>query len=285
VGILPRALAWLLAASAVANAVGAGLTLLLPDVLTGTAVTNGNARGTSLVMLAAGVPALAVGGWLASRGSWRGLVVALGALAYLAYNDFLLLFATPFNRLFLVYVVAASTTLFAIVAAVRTVDPAVVADRVPRLPARGIAVYAFTIAVFNALIWLRTIVPATFADRPGSFLDGSGVATNPVFVQDLVFWLPGTAVMAVMLWRRLPLGVLLAGAWLVYGLLESVGVATDQWFGSIADPSSTLASMDAVWLFVVLAVIGLVPLWFFFRPDRVPAAHRPPQVTPRPQRV
>ncbi|HEU4672277.1 MAG TPA: hypothetical protein VFS32_05195 [Candidatus Limnocylindrales bacterium] len=272
--LLPPALARLLAASAVANAAAAGLTLLVPDVLTGPAVMNGSARGTSLVMLVAGVPLVATGAWLAARGWWRGLVVALGGLAYFAYNDVMLLFATPFNRLFLVYVIAGSTTLFAIVAAFRTVDPRVVADRVPRLPARAIGAYAMTIVALNTLIWLRTVVPATFAERPGSFLDGAGIATNPVFVQDLVFWLPGAAAMAVMLWRRQPLGILLGGTWLVYGLLESVGVATDQWFGTTADPTSSQASMEAVALFVVLAVVGLVPLWFFFRPDRLAATQR-----------
>ncbi len=117
-------------------------------------------------------------------------------------------------------------------------------------------------------------MPATFAERPTSFLDGTGLATNPVFVQDLVFWLPGAAAMAVMLWQRRPLGILLGGAWLVYGLLESIGVATDQWFGSIADPASRQASMEAVALFGILAVVGLVPLWFFFRPDRLATTER-----------
>ena len=62
------------------------------------------------------------------------------------------------------------------------------------------------------LLWLSTIVPSIFADRPGAVTDGDGVATNPVFVQDLAIWLPAAAVVALGLWRRRPWGALLAGA-------------------------------------------------------------------------
>jgi hypothetical protein len=97
-----------------------------------------------------------------------------------------------------------------------------------------------------------------------------GIATNPVFVQDLSFWLPGAAIAAWLLWRRRPAGVVLVGAWLVYGLVESIGVATDQWFGMQADP--TVDATPAILLFAALALIGLVPLFFFFRrPGRVAA--------------
>ena len=267
---LARPAGGLIAAAAVANALAAGATFFVPDLLTGPVVTNAQARGTSLIMLAIGIPTLAVATWLAGRGSWRGLVVAIGALAYLAYNAFLLLFATPFNPLFLVYVAAMSLTAFALATTIVTTDHDAVAEHAGRVPARGIAIYAWVVVVLNALVWLKTIVPATLATDPTSFLEGSGVATNPVFVEDLVFWLPAAALIGGLLWIRRPIGIVLGGAWLVYGLIEAIGVATDQWFGSVADPGSTQASMAAVALFVAVAIIGLVPLFFYFRRDYRP---------------
>jgi hypothetical protein len=269
---LARHAGGLVAAAAIANALAAGATFFVPELLTGPVVTNAQARGTSLVMLAIGIPTLVVATWLASRGSWRGLVVVIGALAYLAYNDFLLLFATPFNPLFLVYVAAMSLTAFALATTILTTDHEAVAAHGARVPIRGIAIYAWVVVVLNTLVWLRTIVPATFAPDPTSFLEGSGVATNPVFVEDLTFWLPAAALIGGLLWLRRPLGIVLGGAWLVYGLIEAIGVGTDQWFGSTADPGSTQASMEAVVLFVTLAVIGVVPLFFYFRPERTRAA-------------
>src|SRR5689334_6690823 len=140
---LGRPAGGLIAAAAVANALAAGATFFVSDLLTGPAVTNAQARGTSLVMLAIALPTLIVSTWLASRGSWRGLLFAIGSLAYLAYNDFLLLFATPFNPLFLVYVAAMSLTGFALATTIGTSDHAAVAGRCPRVAVRELAVYGW----------------------------------------------------------------------------------------------------------------------------------------------
>ena len=247
---------------AIANALAATLTLFLPDVLNGPAFTNGNARGTSLVMLAIATPLLVGAATVARRDAPRAALVALGALAYFAYNDVLLLFATPFNRLFLVYTTAFALTIFTSLEAVRTLDHRMVADRLLPLPVRGLAAYVWLIVGFNTLGWLGGIIPAITGPQPAAFLADIGVATNPIYVQDLSFWLPGAAIAGWLLWHRRPAGIVLVGVWLVWGLVESIGVATDQWFGMQADP--TVDATAPVVLFVVLAIVGLVPLFFYF---------------------
>lgn len=258
----------LLLLSAAANAVAAALTFFIPDILNGPAVMNGSARGTALIMLVLGVPVLLASIWLERRGSRWASMVRIGVLAYLAYNAFLLLFATPFNRLFLLYIAAMSSTGFALGVSLLRVDAAAVADRLPRLPARVIGGYIWLIVVLNVLLWLRTVVPASFALDPTSFLAGTGMATNPIFVQDLTFWLPSASLIGWLVWTQRPFGALLAGGYLVYGLLESIGVATDQRMGSSADPSSEVATMGAVVIFGVLAVIGTGVLAFYVRSAR-----------------
>jgi hypothetical protein len=260
-------LTWCLA---VAAATASALTAFLPDVLTGPAVTNANARGTALVMLILGVPALLISMTMARGGSWRAHLVWIGTVAYLAYNGLMLLFATPFNRLFLVYVVTYSLALFTLGFLVLGTRPSEIVVRLTRLPRRGMAVYAWTIVFLNVLVWLRAIVPALLDDDPGSVLAGTGVSTNPVWIQDLVFWLPMAAVAAWWLWRRQPWGYVLIGAWLVYGLMESIGVAVDQLIGHAADPASPQASVAGAVLFTILAVIGLIPLYYYFRPGVTP---------------
>jgi hypothetical protein len=273
--ILPHPLGWLVAVATLVNFAAGGLTFIIPDILNGPAVMNGSARGTGLVMAVVATPVLLAATWYAVHGQWRGLVVMLGALAYLLYNDVLLLFATPFNRLFLVYVAAFSLAIFATLAVLVTVDPRAVSERLPRVPARGIAIYAWVVVVLNALAWLGPVVPGLVATYPPAFLQGTGMTTNPIYVQDLSFWLPGAAILGWMLWRRLPFGILLGGAWLVYGLVEAVGVATDQWFGSTADPTSAVATTGGVVLFVVIGLIAIVPLVLYFRggdPQEAPLA-------------
>jgi cytochrome bd-type quinol oxidase subunit 2 len=133
------------------------------------------------------------------------------------------------------------------------------------LPARPIAVYLMAIAVLNALAWLRLVVPASMSSREPAFLDGTGMITNPVFVQDLAIWLPLMGIAAIWLWRRTPWGYVISGLLLVTYVIEGIGVAADQWFGYMADPASSVVSAAAVPMFLVLAVIGMVPLFFHFR--------------------
>lgn len=133
-----------------------------------------------------------------------------------------------------------------------------------RLPARGIAAFILTVVVLNALAWLRFVVPDRGEDPPG-FLDGTGLTTNSIYVQDLAVWLPALAIVAVLLWQRRPSGVFLAGASLAFWVIEAIGVAVDQWSGHRADPASNVATLAGVVLFVVLAAATLVPLLLWLR--------------------
>jgi hypothetical protein len=176
------------------------------------------------------------------------------------------LFATPFNRLFLVYVAMLSLALWTVIALLSVLDRMTMRPRfLPSLPARGIAVYVWVIVALNALAWLGRIVPALFAATPTDLLDGTGLTTNPVYVQDLAFWLPLMAVAAIWLWRRQTWGFVVVGSVLALWVLESIGVAVDQWFGQAADPASTVASATMVWVFALLALVGTVPLVLFYR--------------------
>ena len=64
---------------------------------------NGSARGTALVVLLAGVPALACSMLLAARGSAAAVITWLGSAGFLLYNSLMFVFATPANRLFPLY--------------------------------------------------------------------------------------------------------------------------------------------------------------------------------------
>ena len=255
---------------------GSAASFFVPDVLSGPAVAQGNLRGTALVIMVLAVPVLFTSMYFASRNSARAVVVWLGAVAYIIYQAVLFLFGSPFNRLFPIYVAMLSLGFWSAVVLMRQIDLLAFSARFDgRLPARGIAVYTVGLAGLNAFAWLRTIVPAVFSDSPAAFLEGSGLTTNPVFVQDLSLWLPILVMGSWWLWRGRPLGQLVVGAMLVMLLLESIGVATDQWFGAMADPDTPFATMAAVPLFVALAIVGAVPLIFYVRHLDAPGVRVP----------
>jgi hypothetical protein len=269
--LLPRHVYALSIALAMVGGVTAALTFFFPDVLTGPPVTNGNARGTALVMLALATPVLVFSIWWERRGSRRARFLWLGSLFYLGYNAFLLLFLTPFNSLFLLYVVTQSLALFSIFALVFAGRDVPTASHVDRLPVRGLAVFVWTIVALNVLAWLQVVVPAVFSDQPTSFLDGLGVATNAIYVQDLVVWLPLMSLAGWWMWNRRPLGVLLTGSWLAFGILEGIGIAVDQWFGHQADPASPHASIEVIPMMIGLAVLNLIGLYFYLRRQSIGA--------------
>ena len=185
---LPYALS---GALAVAAAASAGFSLFLPWVLTGAEVGNGNLRGTALVVLLLGVPTLLTAMAGTARGSARWLVVWLGTLGYLLYQAVLFCFATPLNVLFLCYVAYLGLGVWSIVTLFPAVDQRVFGSRLSiGMPSRSVAAFAFAIAVMNAAVWLAAIVPALLGPDPASLMKGTGLLTNPVYVQDLAVWLP-----------------------------------------------------------------------------------------------
>jgi hypothetical protein len=251
-------------------ALAAGLTVAFPSLLRGVAVSNGNLRGTAVVLLACGLPVLVVAMIGTARGSARAFVVWLGTLGYLIYQAVLLCFATPLNNLFLFYVAYLGLAVWSTVTLLRAADLDAFAARVSDTArVRVIAVVALVIVVLNAGAWLSQIVPAVLSSRPTSVLDGTGLVTNPVYVQDLAIWLPLLAVAAMACWRRKGWGLLITAAMLALFVLESISISVDQWFGSHADPTSPVSSMSMVPAFAVVAVItaGLLA-WFLRAVDR-----------------
>jgi len=257
---------WLSGMLLLLASVASGLTFFAEGILSGTAAMNGSARGTAVVFLVVTIPVMAVSMGLAAGGSTSALVGWLGALGVTAYNAQMFLYATPFNQLFLLDVAMLALAIWSIISLQSGGTVALLAGQVDRsMPVRWISGYLILIALLNALLWLATIVPAVTSDSPGSFLDGTGLLTNPVFVQDLAIWLPLAAVGAVWLWNRKPWGFTVAGGVLVMWVIESISVAADQWFGSQADPGSTVVAAGMVPAFGVLALVGLLPLVVFLR--------------------
>ena len=273
---------WLSGLLAVTATVNCLLTFLVPGILRGTEVMNGSARGTALAVLLLGVPVLAVSMALAWAGSARAVLCWLGAVAFVLYNSVMFLFATPFNRLFLLDVAMLALAAWSVgVLLWQTAVAGLGRCFSERAPVRPVAVYVWVVAALNALAWLGRVVPALASGGQAAFLRGTGLPTSAVYVQDLALWLPFIAVAGGWLWRRRPWGFLVIGGVLVMWILESAAIAVDQWYGHAADPASPAAPAVFTPSFGVLALIGLVPAYHLFRslrndPHRRLAASRMP---------
>jgi hypothetical protein len=241
-------------------------TVVDPGLLHGPEAMQGSARGTALVLSAIAVPVMLGSVWAASRGSGGAVLLWGGALLYIVYNAVLLLFLTPFNAAFLLYEAMLGLGLWSagfLVAGreVWRVGTSVAA----RAPVRAVALYVWVVVALNAAAWLAMVIPALGDPYPTPLLAGTGVQTNAIYVQDLAVWLPLAAVSAHWLRRRQARGAVVVGAVLAFWVLESVSIAVDQWFGAQADPSSTVVSSALVAPFLIVAVVGIAPLWGLMR--------------------
>jgi hypothetical protein len=250
----------------VAAAVASGLSVAFPSVLAGTPGANGNMRGTAVVVLVAGLPVLAAALIGSARGSTRAFVIWLGTLGYLLYQAVLFCFATPFNAFFLFYVAYLGLAVWSIVFLLRGTDLTAFGRSVsPRAPVRTVAGYALVVLVLNTAAWLRGAVPAVLSDDPLAAVGGTGLLTNPVYIQDLAIWLPLLATAAVAAWRHRVWGQLVTAAMLTLFVLESISIAVDQYFGIQGDPTGSTASMTMVPVFAAVAVVTAAPLVLFLR--------------------
>jgi hypothetical protein len=124
-------------------------TMFVPDILRGPAVMNGSARA---------------------------VVVWFGVVLYLAHNAFMLLFATPLNRLFLGEVAMMGLSTAAGIALAATIDVDELAGRCdPRLLARSPAAFIAVIVVGNGPVWLKGALPDILHDAPHEALAGTGL--------------------------------------------------------------------------------------------------------------
>ena len=257
---------WLSGALAVAAALSALLTYLVSDVLRGPAVMNGSARGTALVVLLVGVPVLACSLVLARRGSAIAVVAWLAAVGFLLYNALMFVFATPVNRLFLLYLAMLSLAAWSAGTLLWHTDTHALGRLIPaRAPVRLAAGYLWAVVMLNGGAWLVRILPTLASSGEPAYLRGTGMMTNIVFVQDLALWVPLMAVAAAWLWQRKPRGYLLGGASIVMGVMESISIAADQWYGHAADPASAVVSVVLTPIFAALAVLSLAVAWLLLR--------------------
>lgn len=225
--------------------------------------TVGSARGTALVLLVLGLPVLLGAIAKAVAGSRRAEMIWLGTLIYALYNAAVFAIGMAFTRLFPAYLAMFALGLWALVMLAIRIDRAELVEHVdPALRVGRFAVYLLVVAGFTIALWTSQLIPALADNTVPDGLEKTSMPTNLFHVMDFSAMIPLMILAALWLRRRQAWGYLLAGAFLVYGLLEAIGVAVDQWFAHIEDPSSPLGGIA---IFAALAVIGALVAVAYFR--------------------
>ncbi len=216
-------------------------------------------RGGDAATLLVCVPALIVAAMLIRQGSLRGRLFLTGMLAYFLYNSASLAFAAAYNELLLVYIASFSVSLFAFVIAMTSIDLSLLGRHTSaKLPHRWIALFLF-VAGLSVLVWLMDIVSALVQGTVPVNLDA--YHTEATYPLDLGL-IPPTAYLAgVLVWRRKPLGTLLACVMITLNASVGLVVASQsimQLLNGVVLTAGEYAAYVAPFVVLSLIAIGLL---------------------------
>jgi hypothetical protein len=255
---------WLTLPVAVLLAIAAGGGLFIPDLYRDAPSIVQQALGQDLVSLAIVLPTLIVTAVLSIRGSLGARLIWLGALVYLVYSCAVFAFYVQFNAPFLVYVALLAGSLYALIGGLVTADKDEIKARfMASTPVKTLSIYLAVLVVLFYAMWLSEVLPALLAGEVPESIKDHGVPTNAVQVLDMAWILPAFGITAANLWRKRPLGYILAGVMLSFFVLLVSAILSMVLF-MVRDGHPV--SIPQVVIFGTLLVISLVLLiWYIAR--------------------
>lgn len=218
-------------------------------------------KGMDVFVLVVAIPLLIVSTWLYTRGSLRGGLVLTGTLAYFLYNAASMTFGYAYNNLFLVYTALLTTTLFATALACTSFDLQTFANHFSeRLPRRGIAIFLFAVGISLILVWaVMDILPALLA---GTAPPLNNDTTLPTHALDMGIIAPLAILAGVLIWKRAPLGYLLASLLLIVSAVLGAGVLALSAAQVLGNTLTLAQTLTFVVPFVILTAFAFwLTLW------------------------
>ncbi|HEX6501021.1 MAG TPA: hypothetical protein VF054_18625 [Micromonosporaceae bacterium] len=220
-------------------------------------------RGYDLVALAV-APVLAVVLVASRRGSARIELLWLGILAYAVYNYAFYVFGAAFNAFFLIHAALFALALFAFVLALANLDVAgrvAVAARTRRFVPwiGGLLVLAAVIGVFWAYSSLRFAVTGEPVQTLPVVLPDAGL--HLAYALDLSVLVPSYLLTAILLWRRVAWGYVLATALLAAGVahqLAYLSAMAFQWRAGVPGSRAFDAMEPPIALAYLVATVVLL---------------------------
>lgn len=257
---------WLSLPIAVLAVTGSAIGILAEDRIYGKETANWAAQsvGQDLANIVA-FPVLLLLAMAAARGSLRAYLAWTGLLVYSAYTYTIYVFDVGFGPLFPVWVAVFGLSIWALIGALASLDPARVGRSfTERAPVRSTSALLIGLGAVFSLLWLSEIVPAVIHGSVPDVVEEAGLATNPVHVLDLSLFLPAAMLAGILLRSRRPWGYVLAPAILVAMVALAIGIVSLMVVLAARDLTVApgvgvaIAALAAVELVVVLRFLGAV---------------------------
>lgn len=214
-------------------------------------------KGQDAVVLFPGVPLLLFALLIARRGSVSGKMLLTGMLGYILYIYASMALGAAFNRLFLLYVLVFSASMFAFIQAFTSVASEVLTMRIPeQLPGRWLVVFMVASGAITLVVWGMPLVGALTSGGVPDRMDS--YTTMVTYALDLGVITPATMLCAMFVLRRNPLGYLIAMPLLVTIILLAPQIILSTIFQNTAGvPFTTPELVGPVSGFVLLGLLSI----------------------------
>lgn len=218
-------------------------------------------RGYDLIALVLVVPTLLISLALARRGSVRGQLLAVSMFVYAAYTYALYVFGAVFNDFFLLHVTVFSVSVFALIFAFAQLDVTGLSRSFrPRRSDRLVAILLALLGASLAAMWIagsvRFVLTGEVPEEGSQLVLPTGM-THLAYVMDLSILVPSYALAAILLWRRVGWGYVLATLLLISGAVHQLSYMAALVFQANAGIEGATA-FDAVEPFILtMYVVGV----------------------------
>ncbi|MDQ3810579.1 MAG: hypothetical protein M3336_09835 [Chloroflexota bacterium] len=193
--------------------------------------------GQDAVTLLAVLPLLVWSMRATRRGSLRGLLLWTAALFYVAYSYAYHALDPQFNVLYLAYILIVAASLYGCLYLLLSTDAdAVAAAFAAGAPARAAGAFLMALPLGLGLAWVAMIISHLATGATPSRVN------QVVWPMDLIVAFPAMFWGGLWLWRRQPLGYLVAAVLLIKGGLLGITLVVNTWlastfWGVAADPA------------------------------------------------
>jgi hypothetical protein len=216
-------------------------------------------HGQDVGTLVIALPILALALWAISRGSMRGRLVALGVLGYLFYTYAIFAFDAILNPATPLYIAVVGLAVWSFAGSMPRIAEAeveaTVGDHLRRRPS---GIFLLAIAVIFALLWLGQIGSAAITGQQPQALRDSGWPTSPIYVLDLAFLIPLSAVTGIRLLTGRPGALRYAVPLLVFIPVLTLGVLSITVFAALDGQPFDFVQAG---IFVVTTVVAGLLAW------------------------
>jgi hypothetical protein len=208
-------------------------------------------------------PLLLITSWLAYKKSRLALLLWNGLLVYLIYTFVLFCFAVHFNYLFIIYCLTLGLSFYAFIFFLLSqIKESVTYWFNDKIPVKTVGIYLIILSGLFYLLWLSEIIPANISNTtPATIIEG-GLITNPVHALDLSVVLPGMMIIAILLLKKRPLGLLLAPAVLTFAILMDITIGT---LVIVMDMRGIETDLSITVIMGLMALFSLVLLIWFLK--------------------